>query len=379
MSKEYFIGLMSGTSLDGCDAALVSFSENGIALEGFHTLDMPEGLREQVQDACSPQRSQVALICSLNVSLARFFARAAKELLEKTGHAPKDISALGSHGQTVWHNPHEKDGLPSATLQLGEPAVIAYETGIPVISNFRAMDMAAGGQGAPLVPYADYLLYKGPKPLALQNLGGIGNVTLLKANARPEDVLAFDTGPGNLILDGFAKTLFQLPYDRGGELAARGKVIEPLFKHWMALPFIEAAPPKSTGREDFGEAFIQAQLEQNQDASPHDLMRTAAEFTAHSMRRNYELYVFPRCPDLDTIVLSGGGAHNTFLRGLIARNFTGCAIKTQEDLGFSSDAKEAMAFAILARESFYRRPGNLPSATGARQALPLGSLTWPPA
>ena len=374
----YIIGLISGTSMDGCDAALVRFQDGQIKLVHYLLHPYPEALRQKVVDCCSLKHSNIALTCSLNVELGHWFAEAARALCQAVGLPLSEVTAIASHGQTVWHIPFPEGDFVPSTLQLGEPAVIAYETGVQVVSGMRAMDMAAGGQGAPLVPFAEYLLYRGPKDIALQNLGGIGNVTVLPAHCRPEEVFAFDTGPANMIMDGFARRFFGQPYDAGGRHAARGQVRVHILKDWMAIPYVEAPPPKSTGRELYGDAFIAQQAEKYQDTSPEDLMATACAYTAHSMRRNYELYVFPRCPDLKTIVLGGGGAHNPVLRRMIAEQFPGCQVLTQEDLGFDSDAKEAMAFAIIARETLTGRPGNLPSATGAARPVPLGSITCPP-
>lgn len=374
----YIIGLISGTSMDGCDAALVRFQDGQIQLVHYLLHPYPEALRQKVVDCCSLERSNIALTCSLNVELGNWFAEAALALCQEAGVPPADIAAIGSHGQTVWHIPFpEGDFLPS-TLQLGEPAVIAWRTGVPVVANFRAMDMAAGGQGAPLVPYPDYLLYRGDRDLALQNLGGIGNVTVLPANCRPEEVFAFDTGPANMIMDGFMRHFYGRPYDEGGLEAARGQVRVHILKEWMKIPYVDAPPPKSTGRELYGDIFIREAAATYRDVPPEDLIATACAYTASSMRRNYDLYVFPRCPGLSRIVLGGGGAFNPVLHQMIAAAFPDCQVQTQEDLGFDSDAKEAMAFAIIARETLAHRPGNLPSATGAARAVPLGSITWPP-
>lgn len=374
----HLIGLMSGTSLDGCDAALAAFSGQDVRLVHFVSVPMPGELKQRVQQACSLSQSRVDLICSLNVELAQFFAQAALAVCQQAGFPIKQVAAIASHGQTVWHQPQAQGQLVPSTLQLGEPAVIAYLTGRPVIAGMRAMDMAAGGQGAPLVPLSEYLLYRGTVDIALQNLGGIGNVTLLPANCSPEQVLAFDTGPGNLIIDGFAQALFHQDYDKDGLLAAQGQVNQALLAKWMALPYIDAPPPKSTGRELFGQAFVSAQLAQHAALPPHDLLATATAFTAHSMHRNYQLHVFPRCPGLKKIVLGGGGAYNPALRAMIAQLFSGCQVCTQEELGHSSEAKEALAFAIIGYHTLKHLPGNLPAATGAREAVPLGSITYPP-
>ena len=374
----YYLGLISGTSMDGCDAAIIHCEGSSVQLVSYLLHPLPPALKQKVLDCCSLDKSNIALTCSLHVELGDWFADAAKAVCKQAGIDLLDIAAIGSHGQTVYHIPFAEDGLVPSTLQLGEAAVIAYETGVPVVSNMRAMDMAAGGQGAPMVPFSEYLLYRGEQPIALQNLGGIGNVTVLPANARPDQVFAFDTGPANMIMDGLMRIFYHLPYDENGAHAARGKVLPDLLKNWMALPYVDAPPPKSTGRELYGDQFVAAQIAAHPKAAPEDLLATAAAYTAHSMRRNYDLYVFPRCLGLRTIVLGGGGAHNPTLRRMIAEAFPQCEVKTQEDLGWNSDAKEAVAFALIARETMQHRPGNLPSATGAKMPVPLGSITWPP-
>lgn len=374
----YYIGLMSGTSLDGCDAALISSERGRVRLVSFLTHPMPDALRQKILDCCSLTKSNIALACSLNVELGYWFAEAANLLMKQAGISAKDVAAIGSHGQTVYHIPFaEKDHVPS-TLQLGEPAVIAYETGIRVVSSMRAMDMAAGGQGAPLVPFSEYALYRGREATALQNLGGIGNVTVLPAHCAMDEVFAFDTGPGNMVIDGFMRTFFGKPYDENGCTAKKGAAQQDILDAWMRVPYVDAQPPKSTGRELYGDQFILAERARYPHVAPEDFVATATRYTALTMRRNYDLYVFPRCPGLSRIVVGGGGAHNDALMDEIRALFPGQRVLTQEDLGFSSDAKEAMAFALIARETLRRRPGNMPSATGAKKSVPLGSITWPP-
>ena len=213
---SYYIGLISGTSMDGCDAAIISCEGSQIHLVHFLIHPMPQKLHERILDCCSLDRSNIALVCSLNVELGYWFADAAIAVCKDAAIPLSEISAIGSHGQTVYHIPLADSANIPSTLQLGEPAVISYETGVPVVSSLRAMDMAAGGQGAPLVPFSEYLLYRGKEAVALQNLGGIGNVTVLPADCRQEDVFAFDTGPGNMIIDGFVRKFYQLPKDDGG-------------------------------------------------------------------------------------------------------------------------------------------------------------------
>jgi anhydro-N-acetylmuramic acid kinase len=375
---EYYIGLMSGTSLDGCDAALVAFEKNKIELLGFVSNPMSEKLRKQIMDCCSLDKSNIALACSLNFSLGHYLADTAKMLCESLDFDIKKVSAIASHGQTVYHIPFKEGEFVPSTLQLGEPAVIAYETGVPVVSSMRAMDMAAGGQGAPLVPFAEYILYRGKEDIALQNLGGIGNVTVIPANALKSDVFAFDTGPANMIIDSLVRRFFGKPYDKDGEIAKSGKLVDAMLSEWMQIPYVDMKPPKSTGRELYGEQFVDEQIKLHKDVAPEDFVATATMYTAKTMFRNYELFVFPRCPGLKKIVLSGGGAHNKAMRNMMQGLFTNCNIITQEDLGFSSDAKEAVAFAIIGRETMNRRSGNLPSVTGAKIPVPLGSIVYPP-
>jgi len=384
----YAIGLISGTSLDGCDAALVRVEENGkmdgtetpslrVDMAAFVTLPMPGALREKILACCSLDRSNIRLACSLNVELGRWFAEAALAVCQQAGVAPEAVECIGSHGQTVYHIAEDEESRLASTLQLGEPAVIAYETGIPVVSSFRAMDMAAGGRGAPLVPYAEYLLYRGDAPRALQNLGGIGNVTVLPAHAALHQVFAFDTGPGNMIIDALAKHFFQVNYDTDGLFAAAGTVDDALLAEWMAVPYVSAPPPKATGRELYGAQFVTAALLSHPDILPEDWLATATRYTAASIELNYRRYVFPKCP-VREIILSGGGAHNLTLRREIARLLPECAVRTQEDLGFHSDAKEAIAFALLAHETMRGRPGNVPAATGACAPVILGNITPAP-
>ncbi len=372
------VGLMNGTSVDGCDAALVDINEEGGArLVKFLSLPTPPALKARILDCCSLEKSDIRLTCSLNVEIGRFFAEAAKAVCKAAGVDTRDLYCIGSHGQTVYHIPVDEPGFVASTLQLGEPAVIAWETGAAVVSSMRAMDMAAGGRGAPLVPYTEFLLYRAAHARALQNLGGIGNVTVLPANCRLSDVFAFDTGPANLIIDGLTQHFFGKPYDEGGKIAARGAVHESLLASWMAIPFISQAPPKATGRELYGAQFIAAQIAARPDVSACDFIATATAYTAASIAHNYRAFVFPRC-DVREVILAGGGAHNDTLIAMLRARLPECAIVTQEALGFDSDAKEAVAFAVLAYETMRGRPGNAPAATGACRPVILGNITPAP-
>jgi anhydro-N-acetylmuramic acid kinase len=368
---------MSGTSLDGCDAALIEADNGTVRQVAFITRPMPQALRQKIMDCCSPERSNIVLACSLNAELGRWFAEMAKTVCEEAGIPPDRVACIGSHGQTAYHIAEDEGDWLASTLQLGEPAVIAYKTGIPVVSSFRAMDMAAGGRGAPLVPFAEYLLYRSDQHRALQNLGGIGNVTVLPAHGALEDVFAFDTGPANMIINALTQHFYHLEYDENGRIAAAGHVNETLLHEWMKIPFIRMPPPKATGRELYGEQFITAALQTHADISPDDWIATATRYTAVSIAENIRLFVLPRCP-VREMILSGGGSHNLTMKQWISECLPECRIMTQEDLGWNSDAKEAIAFALLALETLNGRPGNVPGATGARRRVILGNITPAP-
>lgn len=371
----YVIGLMSGTSLDGVDAALVDISEGQTKLIHFETVPLPDDTRQRILDCCSPERSNIVLACSLNAELGRLFADAARAVCRGAGIPLAQVLCIASHGQTVYHIPQDEGGWLASTLQLGEPAVIAYETGVQVVSGFRAMDMAAGGRGAPLVPYTEYLLYRSDMDRALLNIGGIANVTVLPARCAMEDVLAFDTGPGNMIMDALTRRLFDLPYDARGALAAMGQPDETILAEWMGMPYFRLPPPKATGREQFGEQFVQHALDRWPLVQPHDWLATAAHFTARSVMLGMERFVFPHHA-VAQLVISGGGSHNQTLLNLMSDLLPDtCRLLRQEDLGWPSDAKEAVAFALLGYETIHGRPGNLPAATGARCSVILGNIT----
>ena len=374
----YAIGLMSGTSLDGCDAALIRIDGDKISPAAFVSSPMSESLRGKIMDCCSLEKSNVRLLCSVNVEIGYWFAQVVKTVLEKADVAAGDVECIGSHGQTVYHIAENEEPYMASTLQIGEPAIIAYETGISVVSSLRAMDMAAGGRGAPLVPYAEYLLYRANHPRALQNLGGIGNVTALGANCGLDEVFAFDTGPGNMIINALAKRFYGIDYDDGGAIAATGAVNEALLAEWMAIPYVSAPPPKATGRELYGAQFVEAALAAHTSICPQDWLATATAYTAATIELNYRRFVFPRCPAKE-IIASGGGAHNKTLLREIARRLPECTVRTQEDLGWDSDSKEAVAFAVLAHETIHGRPSNVPGATGARHPVVLGCITPAPA
>lgn len=372
------VGLMNGTSVDGCDAALVHIDERKTTLLEFISLPTPTGLKKEILDCCASKALDIRNICSLNVKIGRFFAQAVRTVCDAAGVDTRDLFCIGSHGQTVCHIPAENGEFAASTLQLGEPAVIAWETGAPVVSSFRAMDMAAGGRGLPLMPYTDYLLFRSAdKARALQNLGGIANVTVLPANCTLDQVFAFDVGPANMVIDGLMRHLYQKPYDEGGRVAATGTVDQAILAEWMQISFVSKEPPKATGRELYGEPFVLEQLARHPDVRPKDFIATATAYTASAIAYNYRHFVFPRCP-VSEMILSGGGSHNNTLRRMLKELLPRMIVLTQEDLELNSDAKEAVAFAMLAYETMNGRPGNIPAATGASCPVILGNITPAP-
>ena len=378
----YAIGIMSGTSLDGVDAALVKIEGRGVATQveliGFTTTEIPESLKAEIKRAVKPTTGTVDLLCSLNFKLGYLFADAAKAVCRKSGFPIEKVDFIASHGQTVWHIPKPNGEFARSTLQIGEPAVIAYETGVKVISNFRTMDVAAGGEGAPLVPYSEFVLYASPdENVALQNIGGIGNVTVLPSTGNMADVYAFDTGPGNMIIDEVMQRLYGRPYDEGGKIAASGTVNTEMLDELMSHPYISMPLPKSTGREMFGEQYTIAMLERWGSLPAADLVATATAFTARTIAEAYRRFVIPKWP-IGRTVLGGGGAHNATLRRMLAEELPGVKVMTQDEIGLSSDAKEAIAFAIMGNETMYGYPSNVCSATGASSPVILGNITPAP-
>ena len=380
------LGLMSGTSADGIDVALVRISGRGlqvrVRLENHCTIPYPAAVRRAVLRVANANQAEilsVAEISQLNFFLGELAAEAVKRACRRFGVSLRTIGLIGAHGQTVYHQgqPAPFGGRQLAsTLQLGEPAVIAERTGIPVVANFRPRDMAAGGQGAPLVPHVDHLLYRHPRRgRVVVNLGGIANVTVIPARARPEQVIAFDTGPANMVIDAVVErvTRGRRRFDAAGRLAARGRPNERVLQELLRHPYFRRPPPKSAGREQFGEAFVQGFLRRMKGARAADIVRTATELTARSLAQAFERFILPRVP-IQEIIVGGGGARNRFLLQRLRELLPGKTLVASSRLGVDAKAKEAFAFAVLAYQSWHGEPANLPSATGARRAVVLGII-----
>lgn len=368
------VGLMSGTSADGIDAVLVRLKDaaHGVAHEvlAFHTFPYSRTLSDRVLGAAAASAREIT---ALDAELGRAFAHAVVEIAMRGGIPPSAIDYVGSHGQTIFHLPPSGEA-PGATMQIGCAAVIAAEVGCPVVSDFRSRDMALGGQGAPLVPLVDHLLFAKPgENRVLLNIGGIANLSTVNGNEA--DVFAFDTGPGNALLDALMRlaTKGQERFDAEGARGSRGRVLEPLLAQLLADPFLERDPPKSADRDAYGEALATRLLAQTGSASLDDLLATAAAFTAESILRAIARLPAP-FQRIDRLIGSGGGIYNRAIWERL-RAQSRFVVETTTDHGLDPDAKEAVAFAVLARQTVLGRPGNLPRVTGARQRAVLGSIT----
>ena len=369
------IGLMSGTSLDGMDAILVEIENEKFKPIKFVTLPYTKEFKEILMRNLSDDSAKLSEISSLNFEIGNKSVDAIDLLLKGTTYCYKDISFVASHGQTIWHDPK---GIKSciktpSTLQIGEPSIISYKTGIKTISNFRTMDVASGGEGAPLVPYSEYMLFRSKtKNIVLQNIGGIGNLTYLKKNCKIDDVFSFDTGPGNIMIDYFTNKYFNLPYDKNGDIASSGMIINEVFNYLLNDKFITLSPPKSTGREQYSKEFMDNMEKDLNFASydKEDIITTLSYFTAYTISYQYLHFI----KDIDLVVVSGGGSHNKYLIKKI-EELSNIKTITGEEFGIDSDSKEALAFVILGYLTLNNKPSNVISATGAKDYVILGNIT----
>lgn len=387
MKTMIVAGVMSGTSADGIDVALVKISASAsgqpkLKLLAHHAVSYPRALRQAVLAAMDAKQTSAAELARLNWRLGIAYAEAIVAAADKYSIQPE---LVGCHGQTIYHQgkPAMYSGRPlRCTWQIGEPAPIAATLGVPVVSNFRPADMSVGGQGAPLVPFLDYALFAHAKRnRILQNIGGIGNLTFIPADARTEEVIAFDTGPGNMLIDQLMESLFKKKYDRDGHTAKRGKALDGVIQKILLGPYFQEAPPKSSGREQFGREFCQhfTQACKKAGGSAEDTIATATALTAESVLLAFTRFVQPRLKSKTTeYVLAGGGTRNPVLVSMLRERLepTGCKVLLSEEIGLPAQAKEAAAFALLAWQTWHRQPSNIPTATGAAKAVILGEVCY---
>ncbi|MDP7636715.1 MAG: anhydro-N-acetylmuramic acid kinase [Phycisphaerae bacterium] len=374
------VGLMSGTSADGVDAAITDFgSGRRIRVKAFATYPYSRKLRRQVLDLAQARCADVDEICHLNFVLGEVFADAVVRLATDSGIDLGSIDLIGSHGQTIRHLPAARrfrGRKVRSTLQIGEPSVIAERTGITTVADFRPRDIAAGGHGAPLVPYADWLLFAHRRrSRAVQNIGGIANVTYLPAGAKLQNIVAMDTGPGNMVIDCIMQriTAQNRRFDSGGAIAARGKVSHALLGELMKHPYLRRRPPKTTGREEFGRTFSDALFDRGRadGLGPEDILATATAFTAESIAKAYRRFV---PGPIDEVILCGGGSRNSTLVAMLRDRLREARLTISDAHGLDAEGKEAVCFAILARETICGRVGNVPAATGASGPVVLGKI-----
>ncbi len=393
-SEHYLIGIMSGTSLDGVDAVLTRIrTRPDGSIDEAHLVDMASipysaELRSMLLGISSPDKARIDDLVYAHFGLSEWYAALVVRLLANAGFAAGRVDAICLHGQTVWHAPAGRD-FPApgggsiqvkGTLQIGSGATLRERTGIPVIFDFRSRDMASGGEGAPLAPYADALLFGSPtRGRIVQNIGGIGNATVIPAGSMREGIFAFDTGPGNMIIDELVrrKTKGAEHYDEGGRRGKLGRADEDFVASLMADPFFSRQPPKSTGREVYSSAFVSRFIDEARlrGLSFEDAVATATAFTAESITRSYSDFIYPKTR-INDVVIGGGGALNACLMEMIrSRLPSGISLMSTADLGIPEQAREAIAFAVLGHEALMGRPGNLPAVTGASQDVILGNIT----
>lgn len=378
----YAVGLMSGTSLDGVDAALVKINNKKnptFEMIEFVSISYSDELKQRILKNSIPATSNIQEICSLNVELSNAYVEAIKKVLAKASFDEKKLDFIANHGQTVWHNPNNMDGYASSTLQLGDASTIACAFNKLVIYDFRTLDMAYGGSGAPLIPMSEFLIFRSlDTSRILLNIGGIGNITYLPKKAEIADVLAFDTGPGNMLIDSACSLLFDLSYDKDGMIGRKGTINENILADLMQDEYFKKQPPKSTGREKYSMSFLQDILNKQKEynMSNEDIIATLTAFTACSIINQVETFV----KDFNDgeLVVSGGGANNPYLLELLNKYKTkNYKIITGYDLGYNADAKEAIGFVVLGYLRIMNKASNVISVTGAKKAVSLGSIVLP--
>ena len=376
-------GVMSGTSADGINVALIRVHPRRRVGRSFDLLahenfPYPPAVRRKILDSMNSDRSSVAELARLNFLLGELYADA---VLRTRRRVNAKLALVGCHGQTLYHQGEAAPFLGrrvAATWQTGEGAMVAARLRTPVVSDFRPADIAAGGKGAPLVPFLDYRVYRHPRiGRVIQNIGGIANFTAIPAQAKAEEVIAFDSGPGNMVIDALCEQLYGRSYDRDGRIAAKGRVLGPLLTHSLGHPFFRKSPPKTAGREEFGREFANEFVRRARGSSKPDIVATATALTAYSIADAVGRFLPPRSK-VGEMIVSGGGTRNVTLMAMLADQLRplGMRLLRSDDFGVPAEAKEAIAFALLAYETWNRRPSNLPSATGARKPAILGKISY---
>ncbi len=374
-------GVMSGTSADGINVALVRISDSkGFRLLAHSEQPYPRDVRRAVLATMNAKAARVADLARLNFLLGELYAEA---VLAAQRKFRIEAELVGCHGQTIYHQGEASTFLGrkiATTWQTGEGAVIAARVGVPVVSDFRPADMAAGGKGAPLVPFLDYALYRDRRiGRIVQNIGGIGNLTAIPANATSKQVIAFDTGPGNMVIDAVSERLFSKPYDRDGKIAASGAVLEAAIAQTLKGTYFQRKPPKTAGREEFGREFVTDFLRRCGRTGKQNIVATATALTANSIRDAVRHFVLRKSANYREFVVAGGGAKNPTLLAMLANSLQplGLTIRISDEFGLPAEAKEAVAFALMAYETWRRLPSNVPSATGAKRPAVLGKISFP--
>ncbi|WP_153463154.1 anhydro-N-acetylmuramic acid kinase [Sediminibacillus terrae] len=384
MDKQLGIGLMSGTSLDGIDAVLIEIEGSSIhtkvnVIESL-THEYESDVRTAIKELCNPEKATLEKICSMNMFLGRELGMIVNELLDKADIGKEEVLFVSSHGQTIFHKPvggENRMDVPG-TLQIGDLSMLSEMTGITAVGDFRTADMSAGGQGAPLVSFVDYILFNNPdRSRAIQNIGGIGNVTYIPKNAKKDQIMSFDTGPGNMVIDEVVYRLTEgkQAYDKDGRIAYRGEANKKLLNKLMEHPYFAMKPPKTTGRELFGSSFVDTFMRDSADLSFEDRVATVTAWTAKTIAQSYSSFIESSCNSIDDVVIGGGGSYNPFLMEQLHRYLPNQTVYKHEDFQLSSDLKEAIAFAILGYHCLIGQSNQIPSATGADNPVIMGKIS----
>ncbi|WP_053218550.1 anhydro-N-acetylmuramic acid kinase [Virgibacillus senegalensis] len=384
MNKQLGVGLMSGTSLDGIDAVLIEIEgvspDTRVRLVESLSHEYDPEIRQALKELCDPETASLEKICSMNMFLGKEMGKIVNDLLNKANIGKEDVLFVSSHGQTIFHKPTGGKNVTDVpgTLQIGDLSMLSEVTGITAVGDFRTADMAAGGQGAPLVSFVDYILFNNhERSRAIQNIGGIGNVTYIPRNAKRDQIMSFDTGPGNMVIDEvvYRITEGKQAYDKDGAIAYSGEVNQKLLEKLMEQPYLSMEPPKTTGRELFGSSFVDSIMRETDDLRQEDIVATVTAWTAKTIADGYSRFIESSNNVIDDVVIGGGGSYNPFLMEQLRRYLPNKTVYKHEDFQLSSDFKEAIAFAILGFHSLCGQYNQIPSATGADHPVIMGKIS----